>query len=116
MIDLNELSGICEKYSKMRIENGAKIDEDPLKHCSGELAEAIIQRQKMYDILESELISKETKNKVQDIEKTKYADELMDVLYCVLVACKQDDIDVEKALMNNIDKNKKRALCTGDKK
>ena len=92
----------------MREEHGAfEKNDDILKHCAGELIEAV-EAKNMY---------KNTKDIEEKVDLCSiYADELMDIMYCVLVACKQDDIDVEKSLMNNIDKNKKRALCIGDKK
>ena len=113
MLDLNKIAEECNKYSIMRIKNGAKIDIDPLKACAGELIEAVEAKDNYDD--NADLISVDLGYLHDDI-KADYADELMDAFYCLLVACHKDGIDVEKALLKNIDKNKKRALCMGDKK
>lgn len=115
MIDLNEIAEQCAKYSEMRVENGARIDIDPLKHCAGELFEAVDAREYFNLIRHFKSVSISEKTTLEEA-KNSYADELMDAMYCLLLACHKDGIDVEKSLLKNIDKNRKRALCIGDKK
>ena len=113
MIDLNKVAEECDKYSRMREENGAFPKNDSvLKHCAGELIEAVEAENWLQEI--SNVNYKWGKD---DIEQAKndYADELMDVMYCVLVLCKRAGINPEKALLKNIEKNRKRAEKKGDK-
>lgn len=41
--------------------------------------------------------------------------ELADVIACVLIICARENIDIEKAVLDCLEKNKKRALKKGDK-
>ena len=41
--------------------------------------------------------------------------ELADVIACVLIICARENIDIEKAVSDCLEKNKKRALKKGDK-
>lgn len=113
MVDLNELAEKCDKYSRMREKNGAFGDnDDVLKHCAGEVVEAVHAWEELFRCK----ISVEMPMSEKEKALVDYADELMDAMYCLLVACKREGINVELALLNCIDKNRKRAEGKGDKK
>lgn len=112
MIDLNLIAKECDYFSHLREKNGAFQDDDLLKHCSGEVVEAVESR----IIFNTYMKDKTTTPEEKKVAKDDFANELMDILYCVLVQCSRSEIDPEKALEKNIDKNRKRALGQGDKK
>lgn len=101
MIDLNDLAYRMRNVACARKMNGAKIDTDTfmmLKHCATEVVEAT----EAY------------------IRYGYYADnfesELADIIACVLIICANEPtIDIEKALQECFEKNRKRAESSGDK-
>lgn len=48
-------------------------------------------------------------------ERKRLGGELADVIACVLIICARENIDIEKAVFDCLEKNKKRALKKGDK-
>lgn len=102
MIDLNFISKIALEYSKAREKNGTVEKGSTLnllKHCAGEIIEAQNARDKWIcggGDFDSE-------------EKQKYAAELADVIMCILIIAAQENIDVEEAIKNCLEKNRKRA-------
>ena len=109
MVSLNEIAEGCLQVSQMRQKNGSRIDEDVLKHCAGEVAEAIIAREKL------KRVNKETHPHAYELMKGRYAEEIMDICICSLVASAELEIDVETALKKKFAVNEKRALGLGDK-
>ena len=106
MIDLNFISKVALEYSKAREKNGT-VEKGTtlnlLKHCAGEIIEAQNARDKW--IYGSGDFDSE--------EKLEYAAELADVIMCILITSANDNIDIEKALKNCLEKNRKRADMSG---
>ena len=113
MIDLNELSKECKKISDMRQANGG-VGNDPLKHAAGEIIEAVEARDIAASI-DLDSLDTKTKQKYYNARQLDYADELADVIICALVAGAKENFDMEGAILRNVDKNRRRALCIGDK-
>lgn len=113
MLDLNKLAEECKQIAKLRISNGAKIEppENALKGCAGEVIEAVQAKKdvenyyKYLDYPDDRL----------NILFSSYAEELADIIICVLVTANNDGIDIEKSILDKIEKNKLRAEGKGDK-
>lgn len=110
MIDLNNLKKITLKIGAKRIKNGANLSFDFLKHCAGELVEAVNAKFSY----ENAVVYSEDKTALEESKKN-YADELADVIICVLNEAEKADIDIEKAIFDAVEKNRKRAEGIGDK-
>ena len=97
MINLNELKKKAYEHSKKRAENGGT---KPLKHCATEVIEAT-----------------EAYSECRFEEDTIHFEaELADIICCVLIIAENEKIDIEQALLECIEKNRKRAEGTGDKR
>lgn len=95
MLDLNYLCKMSYENAKKRAEYEPtiKVDVlDTLKHCAGEVLEAT-DAYWFYSWGE---------------RKDNFADELADIICCVLTICGQENIDVELALTKCMEKNFKR--------
>ena len=106
-MDLNELSKIAFNISEERQKHGAfgkreNSVQNLLKYCAGEVVEAM-EAYKDYNDIES----------AQD--KKGFADELADIICCCLIIAGKENIDIEKAILDCIEKNRKRAEGVGDK-
>ena len=104
MIDLNELCKVTLANATQRQKNGGNVKTDTrsmLKHCAMEVVEA------------TEAYTNSTV-RYGSINQ-QFADELSDILCCVLIIAGKEEIDIEKALTSCIEKNRKRADKTGDK-
>lgn len=113
MIDLNDVAYEYNEISRKREENGA-VDSDVLKHCAGEIVEAVeavMEYEETPNDCYPEAMLRKSKARARCI------DELMDVFACVLIALHRVDEkeDYEKALKRNLEKNRNRALGIGDK-
>lgn len=113
MTDLNELARKCKEISDARQKNGG-VGNDPLKHCAGEVVEAVEAREYLNIIRRFDTVALSEKT-TQEIAKADYAEELADVIICPLIAAADDGIDIESAVLNKIKKNEARALGLGDK-
>lgn len=98
MIDLNGLTKQSYQTAYQRERNGAIISTDTLrmlKHCAGEVIEAT------------------------DCYAVRHFDgfvhELSDVIMCCLIIAGKHNIDIEKALNDCHEKNRRRAEKQGDK-
>lgn len=113
MLDLNKLAEECKQIAKARVSNGADIEppENALKACAGEVIEAV-QAQK-----DAENYYKYLDYPDDRLDRlfSSYAEELADIIICVLVTASNDGIDIEKAVLDKIEKNKLRAERKGDK-
>lgn len=110
MIDLNELKKQTWEIYKKRVANGATIETDHLKHCAGELIEAVNAREEFYE--RGKRVEEKRYIKLQ----TEYAHELADIIICVLNEAEKANIDIENAILEVVEKNKLRAEGKGDKK
>lgn len=102
MVDLNELKKKAYEYAKKRAENGGVKPLNTfnlLKHCATEVVEATY--------VYSECFEEDTIH---------FEAELADIICCVLIITENEKIDIEQALLKCIEKNRKRAEGTGDKK
>ena len=110
MIDLNELKKKAYEYSRKRAKNGGTKPLNTfnlLKHCATEVIEAtealVFRNYAAYEsvyILETDIL----------------AAELCDIICCVLIIAENEKIDIEQALLECIEKNRKRAEGIGDKR
>ena len=92
MIDLNNIARQSLKIAEHR-----KLETDALsclKHCAGEVIEA------------NEAYNNWTFNIGEDIQ---FQDELADVIMCILTVSAKENIDIEQAILNCLEKNRKRA-------
>ena len=110
MIDLNELCTKTLENAKKRQTNGGHIKADTrslLKHCSTEVVEAMeaFTEWKNYDGLEGS----------EEELKKHFSSELADIICCVLIISGKENIDIEKAVFDCVEKNRKRAEGIGDK-
>lgn len=117
MIALNEAGKAALLNAKKRQTNGANIQSDSyhiLKHCATEVIEATDALSNLY--FGYSIIKDEPKGQEKIAElKEQYASELADIICCVLISAANEGIDIEKAIMNCLVKNKKRAEGKGDK-
>ncbi len=112
MLDLNELAKQSQEIAKKRAEHGLDADTTGcLKHCAGEVIEAL----DAFDEWQTDLkLGNDYPDWYVDYKK-EYAGELADIIICALIAAANSNIDIEQALKDCIEKNRKRAECTGDK-
>ena len=123
MKKLNRLAEESYNISKKRQQNGANINADQiLKHIGTELVEAVEAKetwksyQRWMNILynpkaNEDLYSEEKENEF----KKEYEEELADVIICCLIEAYANNIDIDKAVKNKIEKNRLRAEKQGDK-
>lgn len=108
MIDLNELKKETLRIAKKREENGAVVKTnsfETLKHCATEVVEAT-QAYTEYAFVKESGVRYSTHN---------LSSELADVIVCVLNVAELEKIDIEKALLDCVEKNRKRSEKIGDK-
>ena len=94
MIDLNNIARQSLKIAEHR-----KLETDALsciKHCAGEIAEAT----QAIDNYQS-CVCEETEKQM--------ADEISDVIMCMLTLSAEMGINIEQAILNCLEKNRKRA-------
>ena len=103
MIDLNELKRIALENAEKRQKNGANIDIDTrkmLKHTATEVVEAAEAYNSWVDGVANREI---------------FAGELADIVCCCLIIAGKEDIDIERAIYDCVEKNERRANGIGDK-
>ena len=105
MFNLNELCQMAYENASKREAKDGKVSTDTrkmLKHTATEVVEAV-EAYKNYNDIES----------AQD--KKGFASELADIVCCVLIIAGKENIDMEYALTECMEKNYKRAIGEGDK-
>ena len=112
MIDLNKTAHECLKISNKREENGG-VGHDVLKHCAGEVCEAIEAKKTLEEL--EDYNDFYTLTQIQEAQGN-YAYELADIVICALVAFAKEGIDPEGAITRKMKQNEARALGLGDKK
>lgn len=120
MIDLNKLCKVTLANATQRMNNGANINVDTyhmLKHCATEVVEAVEAWTKYQDNCECELDGNfdYTIYDLREKSKFHFSSELADIICCVLIIAGKENIDIEQAINNCIEKNRKRAEKVGDK-
>lgn len=114
MIELNGLARIMRNCAEARQKNGANITTDTramLKHCATEVVEATEAYAELAIVREA---NKDTEICTFDDEKY-FESELADIIACCLIIAGEENIDIEQALNDCYEKNRKRANKEGDK-
>ena len=114
MIDLNELTRITFENAEKRQENGANIGTDTrkmLKHTATEVVEAMEAYTELAIIREA---NKDTNICTYNDEK-QFESELADIVCCILIIAGKENIDIERAIYDCVEKNERRANGIGDK-
>ncbi len=113
MIDLNELCKVTLANAEKRHANGGNVTTETrkmLKHCATEVVEAM----EAYSISFGEHFSRpDYLTSEMDLEQ--FTSELADIICCVLIIAGKENIDIEQAINDCIEKNRKRAEKIGDK-
>ena len=107
MFSLNELCKMAYENASKREAKDGKVSTDTmqmLKHTATEVVEATEAFNNFY-LHDSEL----------DDQKEKFASELADIVCCVLIIAGKENIDMEEALTECMEKNYYRAIGKGDK-
>lgn len=117
MLDLNELAKQSQEIAKKREKHGLGADTvSCLKHASGEICESLQAfNDWQTDLRFGAILMGVTDPDWQKDYKKEYAGELADVIVCVLIAAANSNIDIEMALTECVEKNRKRAEGIGDK-
>ena len=101
MIELNGTASIARNIAEARQKNGANINIDTehmLKHCATEVVEAMEAYANRYEF-----------------GNGYFEAELADIVSCVLIIAAQEHINIEQAILDCTEKNRKRANKQGDK-
>ena len=109
MLDLNYLSKISYEISKQRQNNGAFKETTTaslLKHTATEVVEA----SEAFDRLQFAI----NNGSLADYFAG-FTGELADIIVCVLIIAGKENVDIEKAVLDCMEKNRKRAEGIGDK-
>lgn len=110
-ITLNEIAKASYETAKKRQENGANISvdtRDMLKHCATEVVEAM----QAYTNLDNSIVY--DSDYKSDCKK-EFASELADIICCCAIIAGRENIDLNKAVADCLEKNRRRAEGTGDK-
>ena len=120
-MNLNDISEICLKNAEKRQANGASIRIDTrsmLKHCATEVVEAT-EAYNNYCIADWYSDSPDKRvnfiNLTASEAKKNFSSELADIICCVLIIAARENIDIEEAIFDCVEKNRKRANKEGDK-
>ena len=127
MIDLNKLSERMLQFATERQKNGAAVDTDTikmLKHCATEVVEATesYYPYKSLKELTTDGTCFEGFEEPDVVEKSFFDDkrdfcsEIADIIACALIIAAKESFDIEGALLQCLEKNKRRAEGVGDKK
>lgn len=130
MIELNGTASIARNIAEARQKNGANIYTDTvhmLKHCATEVVEAMEAYVNYSALKQLGDMTKEGEEMFEGLEepdtayqafledRKRFSSELGDIVSCVLIIAAQECIDIEKAILDCTEKNRKRANKQGDK-
>lgn len=132
MLDLNYISKVSYEIAKTRSNNGGNIKVDTfsmLKHCATEVIEAtesFVNYKKIKDLADdltaTDIEEKWSGQDEPDVceeyyqkQKANFESELADIVCCAIIIAGGEDIDLEKAILDCMEKNRKRAEGIGDK-
>lgn len=132
MFDLNELCVMAYGIAEKREAKDGKVSTDTmqmLKHTATEVVEAVESFVAYRDIKElaedlsaTDLDEKWESQEEPDVceehyqrTKKQFMSELADIVCCVLIIAGKENIDMELALTECMEKNYKRAIGEGDK-
>ena len=120
MIDLNGLCKVALANAEQRQKNGGHIKSDTrsmLKHCATEVveaAEANLDLMMYKSQVDSSWTDRDADNWLEK-PRERFASELADIICCVLIIAGKEGIDIETAVNECVEKNRKLAKGTGDK-
>ena len=118
-MNLNAVAKASYETAKKRQENGANISvktRDMFKHCATEVVEAMEAYQKYgYATYFEEGSSIQELNRKIEEHKNNFASELADIISCAAIIAHAEKIDLDKAVADCLEKNRKRAEGIGDK-
>lgn len=107
-LSLNEIAKLSYENAKKRENNCGHISTETramLKHCATEVVEAV------------EAYTNWSWDLTHQAEcKDSFASELADIICCCTIIAESELIDLDKAVADCLEKNRKRAEGTGDKK
>lgn len=119
---LNEISKISHENVKKRQANGGNVKTDTrsmLKHCATEVVEATeayyLQTYESLTDAKEHLETDEYAQQVYYEDKAHFASELADIICCCTIIAEEEGINLDKAVADCLEKNRKRAEGTGDK-
>ena len=130
MIELNGTASIVRNIAEARQKNGANINTDTvhmLKHCATEVVEAMEAYVNYSALKQLGDMTKDGEVMFEGLEepdaayqafcedRKRFSSELGDIVSCVLIIAAQECIDIEKAILDCTEKNRKRANKQGDK-
>ncbi len=131
MVDLNKLSKVTLANADLRNRNGGHIKTDTrsmLKHTATEVVEATeaatwyLGMKNIGDFSETDLELRwsgfeepDAAEETFQTYKKQFSSELADIICCVLIIAGKEGIDIERAVWDCIEKNRRRAEGTGDK-
>lgn len=122
MLDLNEISKKSYEIAERRYRNGAfgskqNTVQNLLKHCAGEVVEAMSAFSNWQEDVKFGAVSMGVTDPdwTRCTPKDAYISELADIICCVLIIAGKQNIDIEKAILDCTEKNRKRANKKGDK-
>ena len=116
MIYLNDLCKQALANAEQREENGGNISTDTrrmLKHCATEVVEAT----EAYTVWKTaaEYREEDFSGVCANDDRKCFVSELADIICCALIIAGKEDINIEQAVLDCMEKNRKRAERQGDK-
>lgn len=113
MLNLNDLSKMAYENASKREAKDGKVSTDTmqmLKHTATEVVEAT-------EVYSRALSASDIREAVDTLNRLRvdFASELADIICCVLIIAGKENIDMEKALTECMEKNYFRAIGKGDK-
>ena len=122
MIDLNKLCEITLENAEKRQANGGNVTTETrkmLKHCATEVVEAMEawagRTYPDWEYADFDIANNEQAMDIYNEDRAHFASELADIICCVLIIAGKENIDIEQAINDCIEKNRKRAEGVGDK-
>ena len=108
-MNLNDFAYDCLEISKQRKDLEESSILDYLKHCSGEVLEAVDAYNYFRNVMPKVMSDMDLSiDDMVDKLKHEFSLELADIIICVLLCCAKEGIDIEQALIKAVEKNKER--------
>lgn len=114
-LTLNDIASVSYANAKKRQANGGHISVEThsmLKHCATEIVEAAEAYAEWIDV---DCGAEGANFPTQTEAKRLFASELADIICCCTIIAGRENIDLNKAVADCLEKNRKRAEGIGDK-
>lgn len=108
-MNINKLAKDALEISKRRIDLDESRSIDYLKHCSGEVVEAVEAYFRYKDFLSYKEEGDDFTTGLTEGAFSSFSSELADIIICVLLVAAKENVDIEQALLDAMEKNRKRA-------